>query len=356
MRADISVIVPIYNVEKYLEICINSIREQTKKNIEIILVDDESPDNCPKICDDFAKIDNRIKVIHKKNGGLGLARNSGLEIAEGKYVCFIDSDDYIEKEMLEKLYEKIENDNCDTVLSGFIKDIEGSFILNKHIFGGQILEGRSIQNTLIPSIIGADKFGQNKCFSGATCGLYSLDIIKKRGIKFPSEREYISEDIIFNLIYYRYAEKVSIIEDCYYYYRLNDLSLTKQYKKERFSKNIILYNKLTEICKESNIYNICLDRLYNSLITNARICIIQEVNNIKINGYKKCKKNIEMICENKELKMLLLNYDYSSLPLKQKIICRYIKNNNVKNIIIVSLLNKILKDLMVSKSIIEMRN
>ena len=91
----ISVIVPIYNVEKYLDRCVDSIINQTYKNLEIILVDDGSPDNCPQMCDDYAKKDSRIKVVHKENGGLSDARNVGMEVATGEYVSFIDSDDYI---------------------------------------------------------------------------------------------------------------------------------------------------------------------------------------------------------------------------------------------------------------------
>ena len=90
----ISIIVPIYNVQKYLDRCMKTLLNQTYRNIEIILVDDESPDECPKMCEEYAKIDQRVKVIHKKNGGLGFARNSGLEIAQGKYIIFVDSDDY----------------------------------------------------------------------------------------------------------------------------------------------------------------------------------------------------------------------------------------------------------------------
>ena len=103
MIPKISVIVPIWNVEKYLDRCIQSILNQTLKDIEIILVDDESPDNCPSMCDDYAKRYSNIKVIHKKNGGLGYARNSGLELATGKYVAFLDSDDWVEKEAYEQL-------------------------------------------------------------------------------------------------------------------------------------------------------------------------------------------------------------------------------------------------------------
>lgn len=109
----ISVIVPIYKVEKYLDRCVESIVNQTYKNLEIILIDDGSPDNCPKMCDDWAKKDNRIKVIHKENGGLSDARNTGLKIAKGEYIAFVDSDDFIEYSMILKLYDAIDTYNCD---------------------------------------------------------------------------------------------------------------------------------------------------------------------------------------------------------------------------------------------------
>lgn len=103
----ISVIVPIYNVENYLSRCVNSIKKQTYKNLEIILVDDGSSDNCPRICDDYALADNRIKVIHKENGGLSDARNAGMEIATGKFISFIDSDDWVEENFIETLYNTL---------------------------------------------------------------------------------------------------------------------------------------------------------------------------------------------------------------------------------------------------------
>ena len=98
----VSVVVPIYNVEKYLDRCINSIASQTYSNLEIILVDDGSPDNCPSICDEWAKKDSRIVVIHKDNQGLGMARNTGIDNATGKYIFFFDSDDYVDVSIIEK--------------------------------------------------------------------------------------------------------------------------------------------------------------------------------------------------------------------------------------------------------------
>ena len=108
----ISVIVPIYNVEKYLENCVNSILNQTYDNLEIILVDDGSPDRCPELCDKFAMLDNRIRVIHQQNGGLSKARNSGIDVARGKYLVFVDSDDTIENELIRKLYICLKKYNC----------------------------------------------------------------------------------------------------------------------------------------------------------------------------------------------------------------------------------------------------
>ena len=113
MKERISVVVPVYNVEKYLEKCVNSIVNQTYKNLEIILVDDGATDNSGKLCDELAKIDNRIKVYHKENGGLSDARNYGVERATGDYIGFVDSDDYIDAEMYEKLYEAIKKENAD---------------------------------------------------------------------------------------------------------------------------------------------------------------------------------------------------------------------------------------------------
>lgn len=116
MKALISIIVPVYNVEDYLDRCLNSVIYQTYKNLEIILVDDGSPDTCPQKCDEWAAKDSRIVVIHKENGGLGFARNSGLDIASGDYVLFLDSDDYIPLDTVENMVKRIENDRSDLVV------------------------------------------------------------------------------------------------------------------------------------------------------------------------------------------------------------------------------------------------
>ncbi len=112
MKDLITVVVPVYKVEKYIDRCVTSIINQTYKNLQIILVDDGSPDNCGKICDEYAKKDNRIEVIHKENGGLSDARNAGINIAKGKYIAFVDSDDYVANDYIEYMYKILKKENA----------------------------------------------------------------------------------------------------------------------------------------------------------------------------------------------------------------------------------------------------
>ena len=118
MKDLVSIVVPIYNVEKYLDRCLDSIVAQTYRNLDIILVDDGSPDSCPQMCDAWAKKDSRIRVIHKRNQGLGMARNTGIENALGTYICFFDSDDYIAAETVEKAVKVAREEQAEVVIFG----------------------------------------------------------------------------------------------------------------------------------------------------------------------------------------------------------------------------------------------
>lgn len=159
MNELISIIVPVYAVEKYLERCVNSILNQTYGNIEVILVDDGSPDNCPMMCDDYALKDPRITVIHKKNGGLSDARNAGLAIARGSYVGFVDSDDFIKPTMYQKLYEAIKNANADMSICMFdYVDETGNLIVSKNVqrihFDAEVLKREQMFDRISHAFVG----------------------------------------------------------------------------------------------------------------------------------------------------------------------------------------------------------
>ena len=142
MVTKVSVIVPIYNVEKYLLRCIDSLIAQSLKDIEVILVDDGSPDQCPQLCDEYAEQYKNIKVIHQKNAGLGMARNAGLKIAKGEYIAFVDSDDYLDTDALEKLYQTAKKESADTVLGAYCRvDAYGNILPQHTPMVNQIFEG-----------------------------------------------------------------------------------------------------------------------------------------------------------------------------------------------------------------------
>ncbi len=259
----VSIIVPIYNVEKYLDRCIQSLVNQTLNDIEIILVDDGSPDNCPSMCDEYAQKDNRIKVIHKQNAGLGYARNSGLEIATGKYVAFVDSDDYVDTSMYEALYKRAETINVDVVYCGFNTEVsKNKWRESKEVNKDQLWEGNNVKEFMYNMIASGKGVRQERLYQMSVWhAIYRRDIIVNHNILFPSERDVVSEDIPFQVDFLKNSNRILYLKEHYYYYCLNGTSLTATFKKEKFYG----YNKLRE-CLLSKInemeYRQRVNRLY----------------------------------------------------------------------------------------------
>lgn len=209
-KGKISIVVPMYNVEKYLPECVDKLLNQTYKNLEIILVDDGSPDNCGKIADDYAKKDERVKVIHKPNGGLSDARNVGMDAATGEYLMFADSDDFLFKNACEVLVNKIEKENADYVIGNYINCYEDSTIwpnpvFNKEKYGTFKLEIDDYKDSF---------FIMN---SGVWNKIFRHEFIKKLNLKF--EIGLPAEDAIFTTYCFMKSSKVYYIPDIVYCYR-----------------------------------------------------------------------------------------------------------------------------------------
>lgn len=321
----ISIIVPIYNVSKYLDRCMESLLKQTYTNIEIIMVDDGSPDDCGSKCDDYASRDCRIKVIHKQNAGLGMARNSGLDIANGKYVAFIDSDDYVNIEMIEKLYHRLQNTKADTCFCRYYNvTAEKMNILAPEIYKKNNYHQDEIKEILL-GMVGSlpEEPGDVEIGMSVWKGLYSLDIINKSKIRFQSERKYISEDIIFHIEYLQKAQKVVVEETPNYYYCDNGGSLTKSYKANRFEMEKILFQKeINELDKifQREEYN---QRLFKSFLGRVRRCISQEVND-NLNR-KNARKNIRQICEDQLVQSVIEKFDDKNLQVTKRMVNFFMK-------------------------------
>lgn len=254
MQSLVTVVVPIYNVEKYLDRCINSIVNQTYENLEILLIDDGSPDRCPEMCDEWAKMDGRIRVVHKKNAGLGMARNTGIENATGEYICFFDSDDYVALNAVERAYSRIENENADIAIFGMNKvDSEGcvigSMIPNSP---KDVYTGREVQDILLPRILSRDPVtGESYNLpSSAWSILISRELVERTNWRFASEREIISEDIYALLSVYADIRTAVILREALYFYCFNSSSLTHTYRSDRYEKNKYFYLRCIGLCKE----------------------------------------------------------------------------------------------------------
>mgnify|MGYP004532818717 CR=1 FL=1 len=224
IEPEISIIVPVYKVEKYLERCINSVLIQTFDNFELILVDDGSPDKCGEICDKYAKLDSRIKVIHKKNGGLSSARNVGLDVAKGKYIGFVDSDDYINKYMFQKLYENIIQNNADISMCDYEEIVKDTIVIYK--------ENKNTKKLVLNSIEALENIYKEKgwIYVIACNKLYKKSIFDN--LRFPVGKIHEDEMIAHEILYK--ANKIVFEDEKLYYYLQHDNSIMgKSYNIKR---------------------------------------------------------------------------------------------------------------------------
>lgn len=230
----VTVVVPVYNVEKYLNRCIESLVNQTYRNLEIILVDDGSPDNCPVICDEWADKDCRIKVIHKTNAGLGMARNSGIDCARGKYIFFFDSDDYVDSTIVEKCVSSAKKHDSDVVIYGRCEVYEdGRCVPKKIVSYKDTFVQEEVVNDLLPAM-----FTYDMGFGVSAWGkMFLLDTIRRYSLRFVSEREIISEDAYFALEYFSNISRASIINECLYFYYKREDSLSRSFRLDRHNQN-----------------------------------------------------------------------------------------------------------------------
>ena len=252
----ISVIVPIYKVEKYLKKCVESILEQTYSNLDIILVDDGSPDNCGDIIEEFRKKNEKIRTIHQKNGGLSDARNSGIKIAKGKYIVCIDSDDWIEKNMIEVLYKDIIKTNSDISVCEFVEEDDFQNILSTKKYNNEIIEFNSKE--ALKSLIKQDILTNH-----AWNKLYKASLFE--GIEYPKGQ--LMEDVSTTYKLFEKANKIVYQNTSLYHYIQRGTSILGNITEKRindqefafFDRNKYLmekYSEFKEIIELDNMYNV----------------------------------------------------------------------------------------------------
>ena len=240
----VSIVMPVYGAEKYLKSSIECILNQTFSDFQLILIDDKSPDNCPKICDEYALKDERIKVIHlNENGGASNARNIGIDEAKGKYIIFLDSDDTFDENLLEMCVSSIKENNAQVVLYGLVEeyfDNNGNIVrTNTVTLDNKILEGeQQVRNEVI--------YLEKSDLYGYACNkLYDLKYLKDNGVKYPIMA--FNEDIIFNIDFFMNVSKCNILSAApYHYAKRSNASTTSRFIPTYYKDIMIKINRLYE--------------------------------------------------------------------------------------------------------------
>lgn len=332
----VSVIIPAYNVEKYIEKSVSSLRNQTLTDIEIILVDDSSTDSTLEICNRMAEEDPRIKVIHKENEGAGLARNAALEIATGEYIGFIDSDDFVEPDMLETLCKKAEEYGSDLVMSGVIF-VDGNIFSSK---GERTIKNYFEEDThfeteeelkkLRMGIIGSTPNDADDSRYGMSIwkNLFKNEIIRENNITFESEREKLSEDALFMVDYISHIKKATGIPQAFYNYYRNEASISKSYKEDRFEKSLVFAEEVEKRFKKDispDEYKIYIYRFWQAM---CRVICSQEIIHAKETGtaYAELRKRLKAVCTHSLSREALRCYPIGTLSMGQRVFALAMKH------------------------------
>lgn len=353
----ISVVVPVYNAATSFLRCLDSIISQTYKDLEVIIVDDGSNDGTEKLCDEYAEKDSRIKVIHQKNGGVSMARNTGIECANGKYITFCDCDDYYDTDWVENLSTNYSEPNCDLV-AGRFKSVYAN---------GNSIETSCYENSVIKLVDEMDRLSfivnqvlSNRLSWSVCIHLFQTDIIKNRNIRFNTRCENFAEDLGFYLEYTLYINTIVRINHCGYNYYMTPNSMMDR------SKDIIKFNSLNEV--SFGLYTRLVKENFRTLIKNYPIihfmimnnqyrkivgsdkyqCIGTEISKIqKLQWYKETTKSLDKhipmlfkllkkSCAYKALTLshYCLNQNWWYLSVMSALYYRFINSNKEKNQIV----------------------
>lgn len=339
----ISVIVPIYNTEAYLQRCIDSILEQTYENLQIILVDDGSPDGCPQICDEICKTDSRITVIHQSNTGQGLARNAGLQMAAGKYVTFIDSDDWISCGHIENLYRAITVHQADAAIGSHTAVAsDGSMMEARLSFEERVYSGDEILEQIVLPLIGTDLDAVSDVAveSSSSMTLYRMKTIRDNQVSYISERFAVAEDLVFNIDFFVYAERVAVVNETGYYYFENINSTSRKYDPNRFIRTCNFYRVLQERIERFGLAEQIGFRIERTFLMKIRVAI-RLIANSDMSLRKKLHR-IRMILHHALVVKVLQSYPVETYPPGHRILAHLMRRGNAGGVYLLVKLRDIL--------------
>lgn len=300
----ISVIMPVYNGEKFLEEAVSSLVNQTYHDIEILLIDDGSTDTSDEICDRFAKEDQRIRVIHKKNQGVSAARNMGISKAKGEYIGFVDCDDICENDMYEKLYHAITESKSDFAIGMFSDLIQNEKKYHDEPLLPGVYTNDSIKEKIIFPMVGSPTSApQCAPVMGTLCRcLFKTELIKT-ATPIKMKKVKMAEDLLFDLEYLCRCRRVVVIGDSIYNYRQNDSSAMHSYIKNLYENVILQLSLMKEVLVANNLFDEKMREYYSNTVTyDMAWCITNECKKTNPKSARIIRKKMRSIRKSKVFK------------------------------------------------------
>lgn len=325
----VSVVIPVYNMEKYLARCMNSVLAQTLKELEIILVDDGGSDGSVTMCDKYAKEYDNVKVLHKKNGGLTSAWKAGSELAEGNYIGYVDSDDFIEPDMYEKLYEEAEKENADIACCGLrhIYESGDHEEWNEQMeFPEQVFTVDTLKEQVFPVLINDGSFMGRHLQPNRVTKIVKRELVVKN-LSMCDDRVSIGEDFQFSLCMFLDAKKVVIVKDFYpYYYYMNNSSMTMKYDEKYMEKIKIMKENLCRISDEKAAYDL-KQQILNDFLCLTVLHVKGGIYKKKNAPYKEHKADMKKVCTDPAVVEAMKNYCMPGLSVAEKLFLFFMKHH-----------------------------
>ncbi len=312
----ISVIVPVYNVEAYLERCVDSILAQTVKELEIILVDDGSTDNSGQICDAYASRQERILVCHKENGGLTSAWKAGLSLASGAYTGFVDSDDWIEPDMYERMLELAQREQADMTVCGLVFDFEDPRIPKRKEISNFLQEvyAREDVESLFSTLLSDGRFFGRTLQPARVTKLFRTELLRAN-VKYCDDRVSLGEDLQLTFPVFLDTEKLCVVQNFYpYHYWINHQSITGKYDSGYMDKVRLLTKRLLAISQDKDVYDF-KPQIRNDFLSMTVLAVKNEIYRNYKAGRRIVTGNIRAICEDTEVRDALAHHTMNQLSL-----------------------------------------
>ena len=304
MQPEVSVIIPVYNKEPYLRKSVESVLRQTIRPLEIFLIDDGSTDKSYEICLELAQMDERIQVIHKENEGPGVTRNLGIKKSTGRFISFVDADDYIAEDTYEICIREMDKAGADACYFGRNIVSKGEVLSHAvRLEQAQEYAGEDIRRSFVNFFLGnlpSEEYKRNYVTGSVCCSLFRGAFIRENHILFPEGDIKYSEDSFFNFELCRYAQKIVVLPDMLYYNNVNQVSGSRRYQQDRFDVYKEIYHRTKSYLQYFPDDRDGAVRVDFSLALYVCKCVKAEVMAVKEIGWRRAYRNIRRICRDQD--------------------------------------------------------